>query len=298
MESRSVLQTLNRVEPILVIKQTLPYIDMLFNLCLKINDMDGINYSPLIKLAFYNKCNHYLDRLFVVEETESMVIMVKNVSTGTEAGVYKRSAYIIMKKALKFVHFDKGYIFSDLFEYCHIEPEETSKHLYYRYQDRNYRTIEEISSIDKDYKTKTKILYLQNNNEVPNDINLYIKYLGNEIIFKVGYYIPDESIKFFHVMMHLPSRFGELENPITVFESILADPNNLKVLINTVLLDLNPTGQKIGVKSKKIKSNQPKNKYLGMSLVSQLFKESDSLQLKRIFIGWFMCEVLFSFFFR
>ena len=80
MEDNNGLKSLERIPPITVYKERLQYLQMLFNSSLKSNMYDNNNYSPVIKLSFIGKGNHYLDRLFVVEETESMILMVKNAS--------------------------------------------------------------------------------------------------------------------------------------------------------------------------------------------------------------------------
>lgn len=298
MEDNSVLNSLEKISPVTVYKDRLQYLNLLFNLSLKSNPYDSVNYSPVIKLAFLGKGNHYLDRLFVVEETETMITMVKNVSTTTGDGVYKRSAYMMMRQAFKFVHFDTGSIISDLLEYAHLEVDEIAKHFYFWYEGKAYGNIIEISSRDTEYKSKVSIVLKSSNTVFENNINMYIYNLGVETSFKIGYYIPDESILYFHVMVHMPDKFGGIPDIGSAINSLLADPNNFSVLINSVLSDISPQITTVNDENKKSKGKKklPKNKFLGISLITKI-SETASLQMKRIFVGWFICEVLYQFFF-
>ena len=298
MENNLRLNFLERIQPITVYKERLQYLQMLFNISLKTNINDSNNYSPVIKLAFIGKGKHYLDRLFVVEETESMILMVKNVSNTTDLRIYKRSAYIMMRDAFKFVHFDTGYILNDLLDYCHVEPNEIIKYIYFIYNEKVFENINEISSNDTEYKSKVRILLKSNNLEIGNNINFYIYNLGIEISFTLGYYIPDNSIKYFHVMGHMPDKFGVLPDLQGTFSLLLSDPNNLFILANSILFDITPQTITINDENKKSKGKkkEPKNKFIGISLITKL-SETESIQTKRIFIGWFICEVLYQFFF-
>lgn len=286
-----------RVRPITIYKERLQYSNYLFNITLRNGQTDTNDYSPLIKVGFLGDCRHHLDRLFVSEETEHMVIMVKNVDANIEPGIYKRTAYIIVRSKLKYVHFDTGYIISDIFDYAHIEPLEVLNYICFSYEDVIYDNIVDISSKHPNYKTKTKIIVRSNGVELINNLFYYIYNFKNEIVFKLGYYIPESSIVNFHAMCHIPDKFGVLPNIIPAFEAILNNPSNIITLINSVLdgskeyqnEDLNASG-------KKKKKKQPKNKFVGVSLMAKLM-DTNSLQMRKIFIGWFLCEVLYQFFF-
>lgn len=298
MEDQHVLNSLDKVPPITIYKDRFQYLNLIFNLCLKKGQYDQANYSPTIKVAFLGKCNHYLDRMFVVEEAETMITMVKNVSAVTDSSIYKRSAYIMMREAFKFVHFDTGYIFDDLFEYAHIEHDEISKIISFYYEGSIYQNIKDISSKDVDYKSKTRVFLTSNNQEIGNNINFYIYNLSSEISYKIGYYIPDNSIKYFHCMTHIPDKFGGFQDQMSAYNSLLTDPQNFLLLINNVLTDTKPQLSNLdeGDKKSKGKKKAPKNKFIGVSLVTKL-SEWPTLQMKRITIGWFICEVLYQFFF-
>lgn len=305
MGDNRVLNSLEKIHPVTVYQDRLIFLEYLFYYSLRINEYDTTNYSPSIKLAFIGNGNNILDRLFVVEETESMILMVKNVSVppknvSIKNEPYKRSAYIMMRQAFKFVHFDTGYIFNDLLDYCHIEPERISNYIYFVYEDNRYENIKDISSKDDKYKSKVRI-FTNNNMEITNNINFYIQYIGySEIKSKIGYYISNESIKYFHVMSHLKENFGSLENIETSSPILISDPTKFLYLINTVLNTITSESVIIDDESRSRCKKQKKKvtkETIGFSLVTKL-KEQESNQNKRIAIGWFICEVLYQFFFR
>lgn len=284
------------VKPITIYKERLQYSNYLFNVALKSNQNDTNNYSPLIKVGFLGDCRHHLDRLFVVEETEPMVIMVKNVDARSEPGIYKRTAYIIVRSKLKYVHFDTGFIINDIFDYSHIEPLEISNYILFYYEDNFYDKIVDISSKDINYKTKTKIFVKNTGNELTNNLFYYIYNFGIQTVNKIGYYIPESSIPNFHVMCHIPYKFGKIPNIISTFDSILSNQSNIIVLINNVLDISTEYHETLTITGKTKKKKQPKNKFVGVSLIAKLM-DTNSLQMKRIFIGWYLCEVLYQFFF-
>lgn len=291
-----VLNSFERKQPIAIYKNHLAYIDLLFNAALRNNQIDQSNYAPFIKVGFLGNANHYLDRMFCVEEGLVMLIFVRNVQFGTEPGEYKRSAYMIVRNKTKLIHFDTGIIFSDVFDYAHIEPQETVNNISFLYNGLIYTDIKQISSIDGDYKSKTKIAININGNELPNDMYYYCYGFRGDVTSKIGYYIPDENFEYYHVIHHFPDNFGKISNPQIFFQSLLSDSNNIYNLLNFVFEDPNLGKHVQLTRTGKPKKKIAANTYNGISLATYLSSETDH-QAKKTAIGWFLCEILYQFFF-
>lgn len=290
------LNSFERKKPIAVYKNHLPYIDFLFNAALRTNQIDQFNYSPLLKLAFLGNADHYLDRMFVIEEGQIILFLVRNVQFAQEPGEYRRSAYTILRSKTKLIHYDTGIIFSDIFDYAHIEPQETINYISFLYEGKIYTNITEISSIDPTYKLKTKIAININGNELPNDIYYYCCGFQSDIKQKIGYYIPDENLEYYHVIHSFPANFGKVSNQQMFFQNLLSNPNNVYNLLSFVFDDPN-LGKPIALtRTGKPKKKIAGNAYNGVSLATQLATETDS-QAKKMIIGWFLCEILYPFFF-
>lgn len=288
---------MERIPPISIFKERLFYIDYIFNSAIKINQYDSNSYQPLIKVAFLGKGDTFLDRIFTAEDGEFILTFVKNVLFDSDLNIYKRSSYMIMREALSYVHFDTGIIFKDIFEYAQIEKEEVKQILIFSYEDKLYEDISEISSNDQNYKTKTKILIKSNGTEIKNDMYIYNRLFGIYSQSKIGYYISDDNIKYFHVTMFYKDVFGAIRDQYAFFMPLLQNPDNVIPLINTIPDNIKSVIQNTETGRKKKQKKQPKDNYLGMSLVGQIASASN-LQNKKIIVAWYLCEIMYPFFFR
>lgn len=269
------------MESIPVYKDHLVYIDGIFNICL------GEGNSPIIKLGFLGNTNHILDRMFVIDDNEIMILFAKTVQFGTDEGEYRRSIYIMTRSKINLIHFDTKTVFGDLFDYSHIETSEISKNIIFVYNNTIYESISQISSIDPDYKSKTKIYDKTGNYELQNSIYQYSRIFPGEISKKIGYYVTDENIKYFHVIHFIPGMFGKIPNLQQFFNLLQSDYNNIQKLVFTIFED--PLG---GI----TKKGKKKNPHIGVNLINRLTKDND-LQSKKMTIGWFLCEIMYSFIF-
>lgn len=292
----SVIDKFERKQPISIYKNHLPYIDILFNISLKVHQNDQTNYSPFLKVGFFGNADHFLDRMFVVEDGPMIVVFVRNVQNESDVSSYKRSVYMIIRRKLKFIHFDSGIIFDDIFDYAHIENEEVNKYISFVYNGNVYKDIKEISNIDLDYKSKTKIYIDFNGMELQNDLYYYCYAFQGEISKKIGYYIPTENIEYYHVVHHFRSDFGKNPNQQLMFQNLLNDTNNFYTLINYIFEDPNFGKAPEFTRYGNIKKKASKSTYNGVSLVTQLATKTD-IQSKKMIIGWFICEILYQFFF-
>lgn len=279
-----------------VFKERLVYIDYIFNSAIRTNQYDTNNYQPMIKVAFLGRGDNFLDKMFTAEDGQFILTFVKNVLFDNELNIYKRSSYMIMREALLYVHFDTGIIFKDIFDYAHIESEETKQFLIFLYKDKLYENISEISSFDKDYKKSTKILARLNNTEIQNDMYYYNGFFGIYSCSKIGYYISDENIKYFHVTMFYKDVFGSIRDPYSFFMPLLQNPANIITVINTIPENIKPVISQSETGRKKKPKKQPKDTYLGLSLVGKIASASN-LQNKKITVAWFLCEIMYPFFF-
>lgn len=289
----------SKITPIPVYSQNLNIINMIFNTTLKVNQMDATNFSPTYKLGFLGNGQHYLDRMFTVEERNGMLFFVRNVQFGDEQNSYKRSVYTIPQNKTLYVHYTTGTLFKDLFDYAHLESSEVSNNVIFQYDNQFYNTINEISEKDpNDYKTKTRIFIKSTQNEIYNNMYIYGTYIDFQSQNKVGYYIPESSIEYYHTIYFLGKLFGVVDNnyKYQFFSDLSSNPNNIYNVINQVFTDPRQIGGQILNKNGMPKKQPKKNPYMGVSLMNKLASEIN-LQFKRFTIGWFLCEIMYPLFF-
>lgn len=286
-----------RIPPIPIYTQRLGRINELFNLSLKSNPMETNDYSPVFKLGFINNGTHYLDRMFTIEERRGMLFFVRNVPFGDEDGEYRRSVYVIPKSKVLYLHYQTGIIFSDFFEYAHIEVTEVMEFVSFYYNDKFYNTIKEISDQDAfGYKEKTRIMIKFNQTEMQNNLLIYGGFFGKISQLKVGYFIPEESLQYYHSALFMVKQFGLIPNPSQFFHSIDSDPNSMYSLANYVFADPRMYIAPKLTKTGKIKKIPSKNPYIGVSLLNKL-EEAKNHQERRFIIGWFLCEIIYPYIF-
>lgn len=254
---------LNYISPVNVRSDSLWYIDNLFNTCIKNN----ANNSPCILLGILKSGESPLEKMFVAEEKNHNVIFIRNVEH--ESGIFRRSAYIIVRSKILFIHFATGFILRDIFDYCHVEHEQVKNVVCFFYEGLQYDNIADISSRDVNYKSKTHI-FTYDKREINSSIFNILPILGLRIFNNIGYYIPDESIKNFHVMAYFSKLFGQFDKSVNF--------NNIEKIISSV-----PT---IG----------PPKIHLNTSLEIKL-NSYNELQDKKIVIAWFLCEAMFNIFY-
>lgn len=300
------MSTIQRIQPIPVYTTRLARLNELFNICIRDGLMDNWEYSPAIKLGFIGNGNHYLDRMFTIEERNGMLFFVKNVIFGDDMNEYRRSVYVIPKSKVMYVHYFTGIIFQDLFDYLHIEP---SPMLNFYYGEKYYDTIKEISDQDPvGYKLSTRIFIKQpdtnqgfnNQNtlnviELQNDIQMFTTFYNKDLQLKIGYYIPDSSIQFYHTIEFLPRKFGLVQYPSYYFSEIDKSAEGMFILANNLFLDPRSGPVKL-TKNGKVAKQTVKNPYIGVSLFNKL-QEAKNKQQRRIILGWFICEIMYSYIF-
>uniref|UniRef100_A0A6C0BD21 Uncharacterized protein n=1 Tax=viral metagenome TaxID=1070528 RepID=A0A6C0BD21_9ZZZZ len=271
------------IQPVNVAIDRFHYIDAIFNLCL--GGDSNIN-SPIIKVGFINSGLNVLDRMFVCEETQSMLIFVKNVTLKTKPSEFIRTAYIVVRSAVSYFHFSTGYIFSDLFDYCLIEREDALANLIFFYNNTAYDDILKISSIDPDYKIKTRVFLKYNNYEIGNNLFIYSYVFRSSIQYKIGYYLEERNWKYFHPMIAIARNFGELPNSMQFLQALLS---NIRYTSNLISIQLNSIADNDDKKGRK-------KRYTGMSLLDKV-NQSTTVQEKKISIGWFLAEIMYRFFY-
>lgn len=284
----------DNIPPIPIYKERLARIGDIFNISLKTSPMEPYDYSPTFKLGFINNGSHYTDRMFTIEERRGMLFFTRNVPFDDE---YRRSVYSIPKSKILYVHYTSGVIFGDFFDYAHIEQQEVSEHVTFFYEDKFYNNIREISTLNPtEYKTKTRIMIKLNQTEMQNDIHVYATFFGKTCQLKVGYFVSDENIQFYHVNIFMGKQFGLVPSPTQFFQMVDSDPNSMYSLTNYVFADPRVYGAPKLTKNGKVKELPSKNPYIGVSLLNKL-EESKNQQERRFIIGWFLCEILYPYIF-
>jgi hypothetical protein len=276
--------------------QRLDVITKLFNITLS-NDLT--NMAPFIKVGLIGNYSSIFDRFFTTEENKIMLTFVRNVKNTDDDDAYKRSAYMIVRKKTRLIHFRTGLIFDDVFDYAHIEQTELYNFgISFYYNDKYYTNINDISSIDPEYKQKTIICYLNNSNQIvmENHIHTYCYLFGNFIDKKVGFYIPDENIEYLHVIHHFKSSFGLIADKNRCWAYLDNNDNNLNILINQNFI--NPATMKEIKYTKKgtVKNEKDIDNFIHLNLISKI-KSVNDYQIKRLIIGWFISEILYSYIF-
>ena len=280
----------SKIDPIRVHMERFQYIDYIFNLCLSGSFQSATIVSPAIKVGFIERGSHVLERMFVAEDFESMLIFLRNVPLGSKPNVYIRTAHIMPRSFINYVHFTTGLIFKDLFDYCLIERDETNANLYFIHEDQVCFDLNEIIAKDQNYKTNTKIFIKTSNFEIGNSLFLYSYSFKEYIQYKVGYYLLDVNYDYFHPMINISKNYGQLQNAYNIFTSILSNSEYIVSLVNFQFQSSLTVDDEDGVK------NGRKPKLIGMSLIDNV-KACKSNQEKRITIGWFLCEIMYGFFF-
>lgn len=288
----------SRVQPIPVNTQNLNIINTLFNISMKENYMESGYFAPTYKLGFINNGQDYLDRMFTIEERNGMLFFVRNVQFGDDQNVYRRSVYTIIQRKTLYIHYTSGILFKDFFDYAHLEPDEVSNIVFFQYEGQYYNNINEISSQDpNEYKTKTHIFNKATQIELQNDMLIYGGYFGVSAQNKVGYYIPESSLEYYHTIYFLGKVFGVVGNKSQFVSDLTTNPNNIYNIVNSVFLDPREvTGQQL-TKSGKPKKQPKGNSYIGVSLMNKLASYTN-IQYKRFTIGWFLCEIMYPLFFK
>ena len=286
---------MERIDPIQIYKERLNLISYFYSYSFK---NEELLKSPLLKVGILGTGKTYLDKLFVIEETNPMVLFIKNNIYKDKDIPYRRTIYSIVRTKLKYVHYDSGIIFSDLLDYAHIDRNEIRRFFKFQYEGKIYENIDEISSIDNEYKLKTNILNIHDNSIFPNNMYLYNYYLKTEALNNVGYYIPESSCINLHPILFIPKLFGLLpgsfEPKNIYFDQMLAHFGNLEFTFQYLfeIKCLQYTSEK---NSKKYIDNSIKNIIVNVSGASDKYYLN---QQNRMSIGHFICEVLYEFFFK
>ena len=279
-----------KIDPIRVHSERFPYIEYIFNLCMSGSFQSTNVVSPAIKVGFIEKGAHVLERMFVAEDVKPMLIFIKNVPLKAKPNIYIRTAYIIVRSRVNYVHFATGSIFKDLLDYCVIENDETKANLLFYHNDSVYDDINLIIAKDPNYKKTTRIFIRSNNYEIGNDLFQYSYIFKDTVQYKIGYYVQDINYEnYFHPMMNISTNFGELQSAAQVFMAIMSNPQYVTNLVNipfqTISNDENEDTKK-----------KRKAKFVGMSLFDKV-KSIKSNQEKKISIGWFLTEIMYRFFY-
>lgn len=271
------------------ITQNLQYIDLFFNKSISPEISVNNLYNPIIKVGFLGQIENIFDRMFVAEESKHMVIFVKNVTSST-TGKNKRAVYIIIRRKLKYIHLFNGNIINDIFEYSWYEPEETKKNIYFQYNDERYESIADVYNIDNDFKSKTKI-FTNDDQEISSDLFDYFSLFRDEIQYKLVYYVEDDSINYFHVMMHISQNFGVIN--IDFFRILQLNPEETTNKIISSRMHNPDSKKKVSSSKKETSSSETEILSLSETLASEKY-----LQTKKITVAWFLCEVMYNFFFQ
>ena len=113
------MSLVSRIPPVPVFTQNLNYINILFNITLKQNQMEPGNYAPTFKLGFIGNGSHYLDRMFTIEERSGIIFFARNIEFGDEKNEYRRSMYAIVQNKTIYVHYTTGILFKEQISfYC------------------------------------------------------------------------------------------------------------------------------------------------------------------------------------
>lgn len=289
------MSTFTQLPPVPVNQQRLYRLNELYNIGLKTNIPGVASAIPIFKVGFIGKGTQYLDRMFTVEERLRMLFFVRNVNYGENKDEIRRSWYVIPLRMTKYIHLSIGITFSDFFDYAHLEEEEVSQYVTFYYNGNPIRSIREASNVDADYKSKTRIRINASGYELMNDMQTYGQSVGLISQVKVGYYIPDESIRFYHAVEFLPNQFGLVLDQGRFFYEMDNDPDAMYKIANYTFAD--PRQYKPPKLTKKgtLKTQPAKNPFLAVSLMNHL--EGKSEQDKLAIIGWFICEILYSYIF-
>lgn len=297
------IQTQQSIQPIKIHKDRLNLISYLYlnsftgSYRRELENSKELLKQPLMKIAILGEGTSYFDRLFVCEETPTIIMMVKNMIFESDRELpIRRTIFSIVRSKLKYVHYDTGIIFDDLLDYAHIEPDEVNKYFKYYYEQNYYDNIKDISSKDSDYKSKVLIYDVQSGQVFYNNMYYYNFYKRDESLLKVGYYIQNSSCVNLHPVLFCSKLFGLLPNMMKgteymYFQQLLVSYNSDLNFISRSLLDVNLTKYSDG-KSRKYNSN-----LIDSLLANNSQKKEYVHQNNRMLIGSFIAEILYSFFF-
>lgn len=275
-----------------------PYISYIFNKLMRQHQSDTTNYAPILKFGFYGNGNHMSERMFTSEESMYMISFVKNVSLEPPYNSIRRSFYMIARSKVHYLHYKTGIIFKDLFDYAYLEDEEVSKYFVFQHNERIYTKISEIIPTDVNYKNNTKIIFKSNNTEFYNDMFYYLHTIPmidnsyKEPELKIGYYIPESSLSSFHVSNHISSCFSLRTDRTQLYNSIINNFSTLDVLLQTNFSEGLSSSNEYMEEGKTVKIL-----FIGSSL-SIMVSSTDKIQQKRIYIAWFIAEILYGLFFN
>lgn len=258
------------IDPVNVYIQNINFINLIYQSILG-TDSTRI---PKLKIGIMNNGTDTLDKLFVIEDNSSVLLFIKHVLDSK--GLYRRTAYMIVRSKIKYVHFKTGKIFDTFAEFAELENDYLNRDFKFLYEGREYMKLKDIRN------PTSEVQLLWNNgsiSKVPN-IHEFIDYKSNELQTMIGYYIPESSYINFHPVAHYGNNFGDYsvefirENFNKIYE-----PGFITWLVNIKF------------------SNTFKNKRKDKSSLVVTTKQEINIQSKMLYIGSFICEMLFGFFF-
>lgn len=283
------------ISPLNIHSERFQYIDYMFNYCLTNNFEPQNIVSPSVKVCFIETGTKYTDRMFVAEDYEPMVLVVRNITTD-KPSLFNRVAHIIVRSKINYVHFSTGSIFKDLFDYSFLEPEEIKTNIYFYHNEKTYDNIGDIAKIDEDFKMTTRVFLRNNNMEIGNNLFYYsytFKYPSTQ---KIGYYILPQNYEYLHVITNIPTKFGEMNDDINKFNEMLQDPNKIFNVLSYIFGDVPSIMVEVKGKNGKSKYKETKVKSVNKSLIDKV-NSTTAKQEKVVIISWFLCEIMFKFFY-
>lgn len=302
-----------KIEPIRVHSERFDLIDSVFNLSLGgflFPQGNQTSLSPAIRIAFIERGLHVLERMFVVEDFKPMITMILNTPL-KRPNAYIRTAYMIVRTHIDYIHYKSGYIFKDLFDYCLFEHQQTNANLFFLHNGSTDLTLNQIIAKDPNYKVNTRVFLRSNNYEIGNDMFQYSYFFRQQIQDNVAYYVREEKYEdYFHPILNFTKNFGKAEEIGNIYASILQNPQLIVNFVNHIFksssdLDVyddeyedesDDDSDDEDQKKKKKTKKERKTKYIGMSLIAKI-GTTEKMQEKRIIIGCFICEMMYRLFF-
>lgn len=234
------------------------------------------NDIPTFNLGFYGSGNNITQRMITSEDHGSVVFFVKNVPLEKKQE-YRRSTYAIIKRRLLYVHFQSGYIFSDLLDFAFLY--DMSSTIYFVHNGISYNKIHDIYNRDpSNYKSNTRIFLLNDNTEIPNDLEYYTKFVNKDVKLVVGYYVAPQDIKYLHVVDFNKKRFSNYMVSRYELDNQKYNPEFIVNVVNHVFNDVN------------VEKNAD---FINKSLYSLLINNQKE-QGRRFYIAWFIAEILYN----
>ncbi len=241
------------IKPVKIYYQNIELINIIFRSIPNIN----IEKIPSLKIGILGSGVDILDKMFVVEDGPNVLMFMKNVKNSKS--LYRRSAYMIVRSKVKYVHFRTGVIFSTIKEFADLEKD---------FFESEY-VIEGENIVDK---TGKKI-------ENPNFYE-YMYYRSNTLQTLIGYYIPESSIINFHPVTYFNNKFGDYDYEFIkyIFYRVYEE-SFIEFLLNKQFNDT---------------SGNKRRSVLSLKSTIEGFKNE---QERRTIISLFICEMLFGLFF-